>query len=178
MSANDDFSFVRFLKVVKTLYESSTFTQLGKTVGSALNPLSPSADLLPEIDNNNRSNKKNGKKKNRGNNSKSNYNSPTSDSIFEALTDACTSSNRKDIEQESLKGAISSDKTLQRKETIFDQMIKGCTLLATPEDDFSDEETFKTRTEDDLSFYSGVDQSYESVTEDEYESRTRQRRRR
>lgn len=36
MTQNDDFSFVRFLKVVKTLYESSTFTQLGKTVGSAL----------------------------------------------------------------------------------------------------------------------------------------------
>eukprot|EP00934_Nitzschia_sp_Nitz4_P001103 Nitzschia sp. Nitz4//scaffold70_size99833//28238//30363//NITZ4_004591-RA/size99833-processed-gene-0.7-mRNA-1//1//CDS//3329557123//1103//frame0 len=38
LTQNDDFSFVRFLKVVKTLYESSTFTQLGKTVGSALNP--------------------------------------------------------------------------------------------------------------------------------------------
>lgn len=37
LSVNDDFSFVRFLKVVKTLYESSTFTQLGRTVGSALN---------------------------------------------------------------------------------------------------------------------------------------------
>jgi hypothetical protein len=36
MSHNDDFSFVRFLKVVKTLYESSTFTQLGRTVGTAL----------------------------------------------------------------------------------------------------------------------------------------------
>jgi hypothetical protein len=36
MAQNDEFSFVRFLKVVKTLYESSTFTQLGKTVGSAL----------------------------------------------------------------------------------------------------------------------------------------------
>jgi hypothetical protein len=36
LSHNDDFSFVRFLKVVKTLYESSTFTQLGRTVGSAL----------------------------------------------------------------------------------------------------------------------------------------------
>jgi hypothetical protein len=36
MIQNDDFSFVRFLKVVKTLYESSTFTQLGRTVGSAL----------------------------------------------------------------------------------------------------------------------------------------------
>lgn len=36
MIQSEDFSFVRFLKVVKTLYESSTFTQLGKTVGSAL----------------------------------------------------------------------------------------------------------------------------------------------
>lgn len=36
MNHNDDFSFVRFLKVVKTLYESSTFTQLGRTVGTAL----------------------------------------------------------------------------------------------------------------------------------------------
>lgn len=36
MSRNDDFSFIRFLKVVKTLYESSTFTQLGNTVGTAL----------------------------------------------------------------------------------------------------------------------------------------------
>lgn len=36
LSLNDNFSFVRFLKVVKKLYESSTFTQLGKTVGSAL----------------------------------------------------------------------------------------------------------------------------------------------
>jgi len=36
MSLNDDFSFVRFLKVVKTLYEMSAFTQLGNVVGSAL----------------------------------------------------------------------------------------------------------------------------------------------
>ena len=36
MTVDDDFSFVRFLKVVKSLYESSTFTQLGKTVGTAL----------------------------------------------------------------------------------------------------------------------------------------------
>eukprot|EP00577_Skeletonema_sp_RCC1716_P000654 CAMPEP_0113435386 /NCGR_PEP_ID=MMETSP0013_2-20120614/36245_1 /TAXON_ID=2843 ORGANISM="Skeletonema costatum, Strain 1716" /NCGR_SAMPLE_ID=MMETSP0013_2 /ASSEMBLY_ACC=CAM_ASM_000158 /LENGTH=547 /DNA_ID=CAMNT_0000325751 /DNA_START=68 /DNA_END=1708 /DNA_ORIENTATION=- /assembly_acc=CAM_ASM_000158 len=32
MSLNNDFSFVRFLKVVKTLYESSVFTRIGKTV--------------------------------------------------------------------------------------------------------------------------------------------------
>ena len=178
MSANDDFSFVRFLKVVKTLYESSTFTQLGKTVGSALNPLSPTSDTLPEIDDNNLADKKNGKKKKGATNSKTNYTSPTSDSILEAFTDACASRKVSSNSNQALKNAVSSDKTIQRKETIFDQMIKGCTLLATPEDDFSDEETFKSRTEDDLSFYSGVDQSYESATEDEYDSRYRQRRRR
>eukprot|EP00547_Thalassionema_nitzschioides_P006744 CAMPEP_0194219948 /NCGR_PEP_ID=MMETSP0156-20130528/27217_1 /TAXON_ID=33649 /ORGANISM="Thalassionema nitzschioides, Strain L26-B" /LENGTH=562 /DNA_ID=CAMNT_0038949799 /DNA_START=439 /DNA_END=2127 /DNA_ORIENTATION=- len=37
LSQNNDFSFVRFLKVIKTLYEASTFTQLGKTVRTALN---------------------------------------------------------------------------------------------------------------------------------------------
>jgi len=36
LTQNDDFSFVRFLKVIKTLYEASTFTQLGKTVRTAL----------------------------------------------------------------------------------------------------------------------------------------------
>lgn len=41
MSLNDDFSFVRFLKVIKTLYERSTFTQLGKTVGTALTDKGP-----------------------------------------------------------------------------------------------------------------------------------------
>jgi hypothetical protein len=37
MTLNNDFSFVRFLKVVKTLYESSVFTKLGKGLSSELN---------------------------------------------------------------------------------------------------------------------------------------------
>lgn len=36
MVHNDNFSYVRFLKVVKTLYESSAFTQLGRAVGTVL----------------------------------------------------------------------------------------------------------------------------------------------
>ena len=36
MEQNKDFSFARFLKVIKTLYESSTFTQLGNIVDSAI----------------------------------------------------------------------------------------------------------------------------------------------
>ena len=44
MSLNNDFSFVRFLKVVKTLYESSIFTRIGKTVGSELDKQLPARD--------------------------------------------------------------------------------------------------------------------------------------
>lgn len=44
MSLNNDFSFVRFLKVVKTLYESSVFTRIGKTVGNELNKQVPIKD--------------------------------------------------------------------------------------------------------------------------------------
>jgi hypothetical protein len=44
MSLNNDFSFVRFLKVVKTLYESSVFTRIGKTVGSELDKQIPIKD--------------------------------------------------------------------------------------------------------------------------------------
>lgn len=53
LAQNDDFSFVRFLKVVKTLYESSTFTQLGKTVGSALTTGNVQKDNDDDDDNTN-----------------------------------------------------------------------------------------------------------------------------
>ena len=51
MSLNNDFSFVRFLKVVKTLYESSVFTRIGKTVGTELDKQAlarPEEDLMIE----------------------------------------------------------------------------------------------------------------------------------
>ena len=44
MSLNNDFSFVRFLKVVKTLYESSVFTRIGRTVGSELDKQAPARE--------------------------------------------------------------------------------------------------------------------------------------
>lgn len=44
MTLNNDFSFVRFLKVVKTLYESSVFTKLGKGLSSELNKHAPTRD--------------------------------------------------------------------------------------------------------------------------------------
>lgn len=44
MTLNNDFSFVRFLKVVKTLYESSVFTKLGKGLSSELNKHTPARE--------------------------------------------------------------------------------------------------------------------------------------
>lgn len=178
LAANDDFSFVRFLKVVKTLYESSTFTQLGKTVGSALNPLGSSADALLLEEESTRKSMKNGSKK-KSREPKTKYSGPTSESILEALADACSAGRKDSVDtgNQSLNRALSGDKTIQRKENIFDQMMKGCNLLGSPEEDYSDEETFKSRTEDDQSFYSEVDQSYETLTEDEHDTRSRRRRR-
>lgn len=50
MSLNNDFSFVRLLKVVKTLYESSVFTKIGKTVGTELDKQLPARDDDTAVD--------------------------------------------------------------------------------------------------------------------------------
>lgn len=159
---NEDFSFVRFLKVVKTLYESSTFTQLGRTVGSALNPL---AAPSPTNDDESRKSGRSAKTKQSGKTAAGH------ESFFDALTEACRGKTNGD--PQSMDGS-----TITRNENIFVQMLNGCSLLtAQPEEDeFSDEDTFKTRTEEDLSYFSDGD-SYDDTmaTEDEYQSRRHRR---
>jgi len=161
---NEDFSFVRFLKVVKTLYESSTFTQLGRTVGSALNPLSvPTQTNDEESRKSARSAKTKTSAKSLG---------AGHESFFDALTDACRGKDANSTQ-------AGDGSTITRNENIFVQMLNGCSLLtAQPEEEyFSDEDTFKTRTEEDLSFYSD-EQSYDDTmaTEEDYESRRPHRR--
>lgn len=169
---NEDFSFVRFLKVVKTLYESSTFTQLGKTVGSALNPLAVptySSKLDDES-------KKSGKSASRAKESKRSGMSPSSESLFDAIAEACTVG-QKDTTTDDPMLSKDEQSTITRKDTLLEQMIKGCTLLSSPaEDDYSDEDTFKTRTDDDQSFFS-EGESFETLTDDGYEPRRRSKRR-
>lgn len=169
---NEDFSFVRFLKVVKTLYESSTFTQLGKTVGSALNPLSGPI-YSNKLDD---ESKKGGRASNRNKDSKKPI-SPGSDSIFDAFTDACSAVQKDTVGRDESMRSKEDQKTVSRKDNLFEQMIKGCNLLSSPaEDEFSDEDTFKTRTEDDHSYFS-EGESFETMTDDGYESRRRSKRR-
>ena len=171
---NEDFSFVRFLKVVKTLYESSTFTQLGKTVGSALNPLSAP---LNDAQTDNEIAGKNGKHSRNQKDGKKSVRSPNKESLYDTLTSACNivQSNESVRRDETM---LSKDEQsiVTRKETLFETVIKGCSLLTSPaDDDFSDEDTFKTRTEDDQSFYSDG-QSFESMTDDGYTNHDSRRR--
>ena len=170
---NEDFSFVRFLKVVKTLYESSTFTQLGKTVGSALNPLSAPLHDGPasgEV-------RKNGKTLKSQKDGKKSVRSPNRESLYETFASACNIvQNNDSVRQDETMLSKDEQSTLTRKETLLETMIKGCSLLTSPADDeFSDEDTFKTRTDDDQSFYSDG-QSFESMTDDGYHNHDSRRR--
>ncbi len=164
LSMNEDFSFVRFLKVVKTLYESSTFTQLGRTVGSALNPLSP-----PSYEGMGEESRKSSPRKSRKKADKPT--SPSSESVFDVLSDFCSPpKERRSFDDQS---------TIARKDTLFEQAIKGCTLLSSPvAEEFSDEDTFKTRTEEeDLSYYS-EGESFETMEDDYSSPRHRRSKRR
>ena len=167
---NEDFSFVRFLKVVKTLYESSTFTQLGRTVGSALDPLSlPSQMNDDESRKSGRSQKAQKSQKSVGNGH---------GSIFTALADACRGKSQ--LRDDPTLARSQDGSTLEaRNDNLLMQFLSGCSLLTShPEcdDDFSDEDTFKTRTEESLSYVSDGD-SYDDTmaTEEDYDSRRRHR---
>ena len=170
---NEDFSFVRFLKVVKTLYESSAFTQLGRTVGSALSPggeksrlhLTGSDDSVVDKGDTN---------------TMTDAITRSSNSIFDALTEACSPRRKDRPKSENKKGKDTEGVLI--KESLLDKVMINCTLLGHPEDEFSDDEeaTFKTRTEDehDRSYDDTVGDSFESnLTDDESHRRPRSKRR-
>lgn len=157
---------------MKTLYESSTFTQLGKTVGSALNPLSANVHVEEDV------------KPRSGSSKKSRPATPGSESIFDALADACNAVHGKDEKGKRHGKSFDDASTAARRDTLFDQVIKGCSLLSSPVgEEFSDEDTFKTRTEDDdMSYYSEgesfgtMDDDYSSPRHNSRRSKRRNRR--
>ena len=179
---NEDFSFVRFLKVVKTLYESSTFTQLGRTVGSALGPnvlttiRNDSGVIESEEDNMERDEKLQRSLSRDGS------------TLFDALVDACTPGRQKLVEDFNQSNTLT---TLEEKkldelaphevESLFERVI-NCTLLGSHEDEdllSCDDDTFRTQTYDDHSMeesFNDVD-SYDLSEEDYRESRRSPRRR-
>jgi hypothetical protein len=160
---NEEFSFVRFLKVVRTLYETSTFTQLGKTVGSALTPAPP-----PK--------RSRAKKVNAEEGITVKIASPISTSIFDVIDKACHITPSRDSPSSKQNGTISKRQTVP-SQSLMDQVM-SCTLVGPPDDEYfsDDDDTYVTRTYDEQSFDT-EGPSYESVTETEDdESRNRRRR--
>ena len=175
MTLNEDFSFVRFLKVVKTLYESSTFTQLGKTVGSALT--APPAPNSKDDD-------------------EDTYGGTTlleddqtleitdrkqKQSSFLNLLSSCASpsngrdrSNKENQQRKQDRDMTTVDTRDTRAPSSILEQVMNCTY-AHGDDPFSDEDTYHTK--DDRSFdeHTLDDSTFDSMTEDGYESSRRSR---
>ncbi|KAL3907486.1 MAG: hypothetical protein SGILL_008855 [Bacillariaceae sp.] len=135
MTQSDDFSFVRFLKVVKTLYESSTFTQLGRTVGSALGqqPVGNGSFDDDEVADETAHTRQGVEK------TSSNGTQPAAQSLLQSLCQTPRNGNG------SSKSVRSADQdVLSMLEKVF-----GCNFLVPGEDDISDEGTFANNTFDD-----------------------------
>ena len=152
LSINDDFSFVRFLKVVKTLYESSTFTQLGKTVGHALHDNENEDEFGPEAD------------------FESDHEKETAmdvsqdKSLFEMFAKACNLNTK--TEKRRKNGALAP------KETMLDQLINSCSVFAPDEGEITDEDTLRTDTDGGYSYdegtaHEGTNRSFDSISDDE-----------
>lgn len=165
LSMNEEFSFVRFLKVVRTLYETSAFTQLGKTVGSALAPApAPKRTRVKKI--------------NAEEDLAVKIASPNSISIFDAIDKACHITQSRSSPSSKQNGTISKRQTIAST-SLMDQVM-SCTLVAPPdEEDWDDDDTFNTRTYDEQSFDT-EGRSFESAASatDDDESRKHSRRRR
>jgi len=164
MKQSEDFSFVRFLKVVKTLYESSTFTQLGRTVGTALGQQpaieESSDDEDDEVTTQGPIDRTNTEEMQGG------------PGLFQSI---CTPRGgappkkfEKDTDTNESKDALS----------ILEKML-GCNFLVHDiENEFSDEETYANNTFDDThddTHTMANNSTFDSISEDEYAGRRRRR---
>ncbi|KAG7353489.1 caspase domain containing protein [Nitzschia inconspicua] len=163
MVQSEDFSFVRFLKVVKTLYESSTFTQLGRTVGSALgqqpvgNGSFDDDGTAGETTHTRQEIERSLTDEVRASGEKS--------SLFPSL---CLSTIRPDMKQ----GKNAEQDALSLLEKVF-----GCHFLVPEgEDEMSDEETYGDNTFDDDNTMQNS--TFDSVSEGEYNNKRRGKPRR
>lgn len=182
MTTNDDFSFIRFLKVVKTLYESSSFTQLGKTVRSALRkPGEPTIDEEDSIIDENPTpiNTMSAEQED------AISDSPAEQSAILKALAACTSpkalaecSGLDDGPQNSGndKQILDSTPGNNHSQSLLEQVM-SCTLNIDGE--YSDEDTYHNRSVNDDDTYGtdtlGETTTYDSLTDDGYESNRRPR---
>ena len=168
MKQSEDFSFVRFLKVVKTLYESSTFTQLGKTVGSALGKQSAIEESSDEDEEEAMVVEVNVSQDAIGRTNTEDMEGPGS--LFQSLCSPRTAS------------AITNGKPVDSNDrdplTLIEKML-GCNFLVNDlENDFSyEEDTYANNnsTFDDQTMTNNS--TFDSMSEDEYRRRVRRRSR-
>lgn len=167
LSPNDDFSFIRFLKVIKTLYETSTFTQLGKTVGSALKPSQSLSRTKARKD-------AAEKYANGGLDPRTQAQMASQITVFDIIADACkptrlaARSNCDNVEALTCREDTAQQSLLEQ--------VMNCTFMVHNDEDeyFSDDEdTFRTRTEDDVETEG---HSFESLTDDEEDFPSKRRR--
>jgi hypothetical protein len=138
---------VRCLKVVKTLYESSTFTQLGKTVGSVLNDGKEEEEDILDGDSYTQRDEESDRAR-------------QAESVFEAIAKACaisTKPSRDELDGKGKNGAIKKrGKGAAAKDSILEQVLNTCTVFANPEgDDLAEERhlALHNSTEDQYSEY-------------------------
>eukprot|EP00532_Pseudo-nitzschia_australis_P005049 CAMPEP_0168182418 /NCGR_PEP_ID=MMETSP0139_2-20121125/11884_1 /TAXON_ID=44445 /ORGANISM="Pseudo-nitzschia australis, Strain 10249 10 AB" /LENGTH=585 /DNA_ID=CAMNT_0008103349 /DNA_START=286 /DNA_END=2043 /DNA_ORIENTATION=+ len=155
MKQNENFSFVRFLKVVKTLYESSTFTQLGRTVGTALGEQPAGNESTDEEDHEEEAAK--------GQNDLPIEPSRTEDLQESSVLGMCSPKGQ---------GGVSDPFS------IIEKML-GCNFLVHDlDDDFSDGETFANNTYntfDDTHTMAGAS-TFDSISDGEYTRAANRRR--
>mmetsp|Transcript_13004 Transcript_13004/g.36619 ORF Transcript_13004/g.36619 Transcript_13004/m.36619 type:complete len:599 (+) Transcript_13004:305-2101(+) len=163
MKQSENFSFVRFLKVVKTLYESSTFTQLGRTVGTALGEqptLDESSDeeeeeeevekIVPTIERTETEDMQTG-------------------SVLGLCTPRSKPANPKPVPENNERDPFS----------LIEKML-GCNFLVHDlDDDYSDGETFANNTYNtfDDTLTMGNESTFDSLSDGEYKRAIRRKRR-
>lgn len=167
---NDDFSFVRFLKVVKTLYESSTFTQLGKTVGSVLN-VKEDDDEIVDGDSYNRDLDEESEKMRQ-------------ETVFEAIAKACVMASKPSRDEMDSNGnsVVKKRGKKSNKESLLEQVLNSCSVFTHPEgDEMGDDRSLTLQNStDNYSEYDNTatgESSFETFSEEEdYHHRERKRR--
>lgn len=165
MQQSENFSFVRFLKVVKTLYESSTFTQLGRTVGTALGQQPTVEESFDEEDQEKAITDKKDSTIERA---------KTEDVQGSSFLDLCTPKGKP-----SRSGFGTVENNDRDALSLIEKML-GCNFLVHDiDDDFSDGETFANNTYNTFDDNQTMENAstFDSVSEGEYRRTSRRRSR-
>ena len=183
MSMNDDFSFVRFLKVIKTLYEASTFTQLGRTVGSALKVNRDDAIMDDDEEEETLANRTRSTFED-GEDGCKQAGDTVKNSFLDALS-GCASPDQYGGKSSKKKKQVSDSTTVDTRESRqttvarsrpnFLEQVMNCTL-GTDGGAESDEDTYNPRDEEQ-SYGAETATTFETYTDDGYESAPRSRNR-